>query len=147
MTPGRAPGGRIVVGVDGSEGSVRALGWAARQADLTGATLEVVACWEWPSSYGWGLPLPADYRPDEDAATALAGIVDAARRDHPGVEIRSRVVEGHPARILIESSADADLLVVGSRGHGEFSGMLLGSVSEHCVTNAHCPVLVMRGPT
>lgn len=147
MTPGRAPGGRIVTGVDGSDSSIRALGWAARQAELTGATLEVVACWDWPSTYGWGMPIPSDYRPDAEAAAALAEIVEGARRAHPGVEIRSSVVQGHPARVLVDRSVDADLLVVGSRGHGEFSGMLLGSVSEHCVTNAHCPVLVLReGP-
>jgi nucleotide-binding universal stress UspA family protein len=64
--------------------------------------------------------------------------------DYPGVVIREIVFEGHPAPALVQASRDADLLVVGSRGHGEFVGMLLGSVSEHCVTNAHCPVLVLR---
>jgi nucleotide-binding universal stress UspA family protein len=145
VTTGAAHGGRIVVGVDGSEMSVRALRWAARQADLTGAGVEVVACWDWPSSYGWGSPLPADYRPDADTEAALDEILATARQAHPGVTFRPRVVEGHPARVLVEASAGADLLVVGSRGHGEFAGMLLGSVSGHCVTNAHCPVLVLRG--
>jgi nucleotide-binding universal stress UspA family protein len=56
----------------------------------------------------------------------------------------STVIEGHPAPALIEASRGADLFVLGSRGHGEFVGMLLGSVSEHCVTHAHCPVLVLR---
>ena len=140
-----AGAGRIVVGVDGSEASVRALGWAARQGGLTGATVEVVACWDWPSSYGWGMPLPADYRPDADAEAALEQLVAGVRAAHPGVAFRTRVVEGHPARVLVDLSGGADLLVVGSRGHGEFAGMLLGSVSEHCVTNARCPVLVLRG--
>ena len=60
------------------------------------------------------------------------------------MNIDPRVVSGHPAPILVEASKGADLLVVGSRGHGEFVGMLIGSVSEYCATNAHCPVLVHR---
>lgn len=145
VTTGDRTAGRIVVGVDGSETSVRALRWAARQAERTGATVEVLACWEWPSSSGWGMPLPADYRPDRDAEAALDDIVATARAAHPGVRFDPQVVEGHPARVLVEASSGADLLVVGSRGHGEFAGMLLGSVSQHCVTDAHCPVLVLRG--
>ena len=140
-----APSGTIVVGVDGSEASLAALGWAVRQAELTGAAVEVVACWQWPSSTGWAAPVPDDYRPDLVAEKELTEIVDNARRENPSVAFRPKVMEGPPARALIEASANADLLVVGSRGHGEFSGMLLGSVSEHCVTNAHCPVLVFRG--
>jgi nucleotide-binding universal stress UspA family protein len=135
---------RITVGVDGSPSSLAALGWAVRQAELTGAVVEVVATWEWPSTYGWGAPLPDDYRPDEEAAKALAQIVEPVRAEHPDLEVGTRVLEGHPAQILVEASKESDLLVVGSRGHGEFAGMLLGSVSTHCVTNAHCPVLVLR---
>lgn len=140
-----AHSGTIVVGVDGSDSSLLALGWAIGQAELTGATVEVVACWQWPSSTGWSVPVPDDYRPDQTAEAALAEIVDTARREHPSVAFRPLVMEGPPARALIEASGHADLLVVGSRGHGEFAGMLLGSVSEHCVTNARCPVLVFRG--
>lgn len=145
-TAARAPSGPIVVGVDGSKASLSALGWAVRQAELTGATVEVVACWQWPSSTGWSVPVPDDYRPDQTAEAALAEIVDTARSENPSVTFRPRVMEGPAALALIEASAGAELLVVGSRGHGEFAGMLLGSVSEHCVTNAHCPVLVFRGP-
>ncbi|MGH9092790.1 MAG: universal stress protein [Acidimicrobiales bacterium] len=141
---GEAATGHIVVGVDGSEASVSALRWAARQGGLTGAAVEVVACWEWPSTYGWGMPVPADYHPDADAESALEQLVAGVRAAHPDVAFVPRVVEGHPARVLVELSAGADLLVVGSRGHGEFAGMLLGSVSTHCVAHAHCPVLVMR---
>ena len=65
-------------------------------------------------------------------------------RAHPNITVRPRAVEGHPAHVLIEASRGAELLVVGSRGHGAFSGMVLGSVSQHCVTQAHCPVLVLR---
>jgi nucleotide-binding universal stress UspA family protein len=135
---------RIIVGVDGSSSSIGALEWAAQQAKLSGAALEVIITWEWPSGYGWALPLPADYSPENDARILLDEMVTTARAAQPDVDIHTTVVEGHPAPVLVDASRSADLLVVGSRGHGEFAGMLLGSVSEHCVTNAHCPVVVVR---
>ncbi len=135
---------RIVVGVDGSGSSLRALEWAARQAELTGARLEVVTTWQWPRTYGGPLPYANDWDPSADAQKAQAEAVEPVRKRHPDVEIDLNVVEGHAAPALVNASRGADLLVVGSRGHGEFVGMLLGSVSEHCVTNAHCPVLVLR---
>jgi nucleotide-binding universal stress UspA family protein len=135
---------RIVVGLDGSQSSIVALEWAASQAELTGASLEVLMTWEWPTSYGMALAVPSDYDPTHESENLLRDLLKPIREAHPSVSIESRVVEGHPAPVLVEASHGADLLVVGSRGHGEFAGMLLGSVSEHCVTNAHCPVLVMR---
>jgi nucleotide-binding universal stress UspA family protein len=135
---------RIVVGVDGSGSSVRALTWAAGQAQLTGAVLEVVTTWEWPTSYGWGVVIPEGWSPTEDAQKVLDQAVGPVAEAYPKVTIHPLILEGHPAPVLVRESEGADLLVVGSRGHGEFSGMLLGSVSEHCVTNAHCPVLVLR---
>jgi nucleotide-binding universal stress UspA family protein len=135
---------RIVVGVDGSGSSVRALNWAAQQAELTGAQLEVITTWEWPMSYGWAAPYVPDWDPSADARKVLTEAVELVRQAHPGVTVDTNVAEGHPAPALVEASRGADLLVLGSRGHGEFVGMLLGSVSEHCVTNAHCPVLVVR---
>jgi nucleotide-binding universal stress UspA family protein len=138
------PHERVVVGVDGSGSSLRALAWAARQAELTGARLEVVTTWQWPMTYGGPLPYAIDWDPSADAHKVQAEAVEPVRRKHPDVEIDLNVVEGHAAPALVDASRGADLLVVGSRGHGEFVGMLLGSVSEHCVTNAHCPVLVLR---
>ena len=135
---------RIVVGIDGSGSSLRALEWAAQQAELTGATLEVVITWQWPRSYGWTIPVPDDFDPAADAAATLSHAVDELKVAHPGITVTSKTVEGHPAQVLIDLSVGADLLVVGSRGHGEFAGMLLGSVSGHCVTNASCPVLILR---
>jgi nucleotide-binding universal stress UspA family protein len=70
--------------------------------------------------------------------------VDRVRSDYPAVKVETAVVEGPPARVLVDLSADADLLVVGSRGRGGFSGLLLGSVSQQCVDHAHCPVTVVR---
>ncbi len=145
MTPEDPPGGgRIVVGIDGSPPSLDALSWAARQADLTGSTLEIVMTWEWPASYGWAAPVPTDFDPEEDVRKALEDAVASVRAAYPDLSIDPRVVSGHPAPILVEASKGADLLVVGSRGHGEFVGMLIGSVSEYCATNAHCPVVVFR---
>ena len=135
---------RIVVGVDGGESSLHALDWAIRQAELSNAALEVVSTWEWPTSYGRGMPLPLAYEPANETAAALENVLAAIRPLHPALDIHTAVVKGHPAAVLVEASRNADLLVVGSRGHGEFVGMLLGSVSEHCVASADCPVLVYR---
>jgi nucleotide-binding universal stress UspA family protein len=144
MTSAAVDAGRIVVGVDGSPSSLAALDWAARQGELTGSSLELVMAWEWPTSYGAPFVFTTEWNPAADAAKVLDGAVATLRAAHPGLAIDSTVVEGHPAVALVGASEVAQLLVVGCRGHGEFAGMLLGSVSEHCVTNAHCPVLVMR---
>jgi nucleotide-binding universal stress UspA family protein len=135
---------RIVVGVDGSVSSTEALDWAARQAELTGSHVDVVMAWEWPMVYGSPYAFPADYDPIADATRVLDEVISRAATAHPTVGFRPIVTRGHPAPALVAASEGADLLVVGSRGHGEFAGMLLGSVSEHCVTNAHCPVVVLR---
>jgi nucleotide-binding universal stress UspA family protein len=138
---------RVVVGVDGSANSLAALNWAARYAETTGALLEAITTWEWPNTYGVALVVPPGYDPDADARAVLEESLTAVRQTHRGLAIRPVVVQSHPAPALVGASRGADLLVVGSRGHGEFTGMLLGSVSEHCVTNAHCPVLVLRDRT
>lgn len=138
------PNQRIVVGVDGSRSSVAALEWALGQAERTGSSLEVIMSWEWPTNYGWAYPLPPEYDPKVDAEKILSDVLAPCLLAHADVPVQMTVVEGHPAPVLVEASKSADLLVVGSRGHGEFAGMLLGSVSEHCTTNAHCPVLVLR---
>jgi nucleotide-binding universal stress UspA family protein len=135
---------RIVVGVDGSESSVAAVEWALRQAKLTGSSLEVITTWEWPTNYGWAYPFPPEYDPKVDAQKMLSDALAPLLVAHPDVPVTSTVVEGHPAPVLVAASKSADLLVVGSRGHGEFLGMLIGSVSEHCATNALCPVLILR---
>jgi nucleotide-binding universal stress UspA family protein len=145
MTYTEAPKpGKIVVGIDGSPASLEALRWAMRQATLTGSRLEVVVTWEWPQSYGWAPPYPSDYSPSADARKTLEEAVVEVGAAFPDVRTDLTVVEGHPAPALVEASKGADLLVVGSRGHGEFAGMLIGSVSEHCTAIAKCPVVVVR---
>jgi len=137
---------RIVVGVDGAEPSLAALRWAVRQAELTGAPLDIVSAWEWPVSYlGWETPVPPDYDPADEARRQLDKAVSAVLTPGDAIEVQQSVIEGHPAPVLEALSKSADLIVVGSHGHGEFTGMLLGSVSQHCVTHCHCPVVVIRG--
>jgi nucleotide-binding universal stress UspA family protein len=136
---------RIVVGVDGSDCSKDALRWAARQAGFTGAAVDAVAAWQFPTFYGWA---PADSEDLDFASFAgqtLAGAVDDVfGPEHPDW-LRTRVIEGHAAQVLVEASAGADLLVVGSRGYGGFADALLGSVSTYCVHHARCPVTVIHG--
>ena len=138
------PDHRIVVGIDGSPSSVAALNWALRQADLTGSTLEAITTWEWPTAGGLGMATPAAFDPKHDAQLVLDQVVASAEPGHSAVSIDSKVVGGPAGTALVDASRGADLLVVGSRGHGELVSFLLGSVSEHCVTHAHSPVLVVR---
>ena len=138
-------GHRIVVGVDGSDPSKAALAWAVRQGRLTGATVEAVIAWELPVNYGTPAPLmppPTDFEKAAREVITLA-IADVTAPDEQ-VTIRPKVVEGNAPRILLDASAGADLLVVGSRGHGGFVEALLGSVGQHCVHHATCPVVVIR---
>ncbi len=139
---------RVVVGVDGSAGSKTALTWAMTEARLSGSAVEAITTWQDPIlnafSYGYA---PAVYD-DPDFPAALAKLLDdtiaevSGQLEHP-VAVLSRVVEGHPAQVLLDAAADAQLLVVGSRGHGTFAGIMLGSVSQHCVQHAPCPVVVV----
>jgi nucleotide-binding universal stress UspA family protein len=137
---------RIVVGVDGSEPSKQALGWAIEQAGLTGATVDAVIVWEYPVTYAWGTVAIVDA--DELATAseqALAETVAEVAGADPPVRVECYVITGHPAYELVLYAKDADLLVVGSRGHGGFVGAMLGSVSHYCVHHATCPVVVIRG--
>jgi nucleotide-binding universal stress UspA family protein len=136
------PTARIVVGVDGSPASVAALRWAIVQAELTSAEVQAVTSWQTPGQYGFEYAaVPADW-PDLARRTLADAIREAG--DGSPLDVSSLVLEGHPAHVLVEVSLGAQLLVVGSRGHGGFAGMLLGSVSEYVIAHASCPVLVVR---
>ncbi len=135
---------RVVVGIDGSASSLDALDWAGDYAASTGAPVELVAAWSWPDSYGWAVPLPDGYSPSHDAERVLSEGSARLLERHPELSVTTAALEGHPAQLLVELSAGASLLVVGSRGHGQFAGMVIGSVSEHCAAHAHCPVLVFH---
>jgi nucleotide-binding universal stress UspA family protein len=145
MTEGPVAGEhRIVVGVDGSEPSKQALRWGAHLAARFGARLEAVAAWDFPASYGFA-SVPADWDPARDMRQALDETVQAAFGDQPLPGLRREVREGGAARVLIEASQGATMLVVGSRGHGGFTGLLLGSVSSNVAEHAPCPVLIIHG--
>ncbi len=139
---------RIVAGVDGSPSSRAALGWAIRQARLTHGTVDAVMAWEIPmvaQSYGWApVYVEEDGTFEEDASKGLEAVLSQDVEPTDSGLVRSRVIKGHPAQVLLDAAYDADLLVVGSRGHGSFAEALLGSVSQHCVHYARCPVLIMR---
>jgi nucleotide-binding universal stress UspA family protein len=135
---------RIVVGVDGSEGSQHALRWAARQAELTGARLEVVTSWEYPATYGWVPVPPEDYALEEFATKSQEEAISAVFGADVPARLERKVVQGHPAEILVQASEGAELLVVGSRGYGGFADAMLGSVSTYAIHHAHGPVTVIR---
>jgi nucleotide-binding universal stress UspA family protein len=137
----------VIVGVDGSPESTEALAWAARYAAATGAKITAVHAWHYPAAG----PVQAGRPPQpitEQVRATMQETLDKALTEVFGTaapdNLDTKVAYGHPAMVLVNESEGADLLVVGSRGHGAFHGMLLGSVSIHCVTNATCPVVVVR---
>ncbi len=145
-----AHGERVVVGVDSSEGSQAALHWAVSEARLRGAGIHLVMAWQQPQYYGAGNGMVLGMDPSGGTGTILA---DAAETElarlgtEAGAGARAAItweaVEGHPAEVLVRASEDAAMVVVGSRGHGGFVGALLGSVSQHVVAHARCPVVVI----
>jgi nucleotide-binding universal stress UspA family protein len=152
-----APGHRkriVVVGADGSEGSRQALRLAAQEAELRGAALHALHAWQIPLILALPEPSIAGFAvvsaDDLDRVAQLSEeqgvrILDEALAElaGSGIEIEREVVEANPAEALVRASSGAELLVVGSRGRGGFSSLLLGSVSQHCLEHAHCPVAVV----
>lgn len=139
----------VIVGVDGSSHSRQALEWAFEYGRRYEVPIEAVNVWQIPPASMYAYLSPAGFGGDVDitsslqnyAQTALDETVDAVLgRDAP---VTKRVEQGHPAAVLVDAAASARLLVVGSRGHGAFVGMLIGSVSQHCVAHAPCPVTVV----
>lgn len=139
------PALQVIVGVDGSAQSVLALTWACRRAQTCGDVIRAICTWSLGASGEDWTALPgAEAEGQRRAEGALQAAVDAVRREHPAADIETLVVEGPAAHVLVQMSADADQLVVGSRGLGGFKGLLLGSVSIQCVHHSRCPVTVVR---
>lgn len=142
-----APRPPIVVGVDGSASSIGALRRGARIAEALDLPLEAVTTWHVPDIYGGFLGESAMPAASDIAGGAQAMLDDTVTAVF-GLEIpswfRGSIREGRAARTLIEASEGAEMLIVGSRGHGGFVGLLLGSVSEACAEHASCPVLVFH---
>ena len=137
----------IVVGVDGSPGSRKALAWAAAEAADHGADLSVVNVWEHTLLPPAGsVSVSEHYVPEPSQRTTdeLVRVIKEELGDDPPVQIQAQVKESRPAKVLIDESAAADLLVVGQRGHGGFAGLVLGSVSQHVAAYAKCAVTVVR---
>jgi nucleotide-binding universal stress UspA family protein len=137
---------RIVVGVDGSDESRAALAWALQQAHTVGARLDVVHVWHYPwvvtasgaAAAGVGLE---EY--EAEGRRLLADEVASLGKAAADLEIHPRLGTGNATHVLLQAADGADLLVVGSRGRGGFSGLLLGSVSQQCAHHAPCPVVIV----
>jgi nucleotide-binding universal stress UspA family protein len=146
--------GRIVVGTDGSRSACAAVAWAAREASLRGVELQVIHAWTpglaaYPSP--WYTPSDVGVEASFEASQTIAARICETAREQanaaaPGVDVRCESIEGGSTQVLLDQSADADLLVVGARGHGGFIGLVLGSVSDQCARHAHIPVVVVPAP-
>lgn len=134
---------RIVVGVDGSPGSAVALAWAADQATLTDASLEVLMAWRHPEQVEH-MGDAVDTL-DSERKSLMDEMLEPVLHAHPTLDVHPSIVHADPAPFLVNASLGADLLVVGAQGRSELSGLLLGSVADYCVGHSHCPVLVARG--
>lgn len=136
---------RIVVGVDGSEGSQAALAYAFEEAEIRGADVHAVQAWQPAPSAALVLGYSAilDDMPDIRAETFRRSLAPWRDR-YPGVRVTESLVCGHPVELLCEASAMADLVVVGSRGHGPIVSAIFGSVSHGVLHHSHCPVAVVR---
>jgi nucleotide-binding universal stress UspA family protein len=137
----------IVVGIDGSEGSARALDFAAEEARMRNRPLRIVAAWQaYFPVYAGGLVAPPPVVPEELEKTTRSDAEEQAAEvleRHAGVSSDVVVREGSASAVLVEESKGADMLVVGSRGRGGFTGLLLGSVSQQASHHATCPVVIV----
>ncbi len=157
---------RIVVGVDGSQGSLNALLWALGEARARKTPVNAVFAWEYHPPWvdpGLGSMFPLAYQPEggvpadefADTAASVGKLLDAAiskvaesdpDRASGQVPLTREMVQGHAAHVLLKSVSECDTLVVGSHGHGGFIGAVLGSVSQHVVSHSRCPVVVVPAP-
>jgi nucleotide-binding universal stress UspA family protein len=132
----------LIVGFDGSAASLIALERGITMASALGAPLHLVAAWQLPIQYsGFGV---VDWSPEEFTRAMVADAVHARFGDHVPEWFSTELHQGGAAGVLLEASRDAQMLIVGSRGHGGFVGLLLGSVSSAVVGHSRCPVLVMH---
>jgi nucleotide-binding universal stress UspA family protein len=133
----------VVVGVDGSAGSLEALRWALEEARLRTVRLRAIHSWIYLNALVPALAADATTTAQQAAETVLDHAF-AALGDTDDVEVERAIVQGPAAQVLIDAVSEHDLLVVGSRGHSGFAGLLLGSVSHQCAQHAPCPVVIVR---
>jgi len=140
----------VIVGVDGSEGAQKALVQAANEATLRGSRLRVICAWNIsPAAFDGGFVGADQTTLDsfrQNAETIVGEALAQVKRAQPAQPCEGKAIEGQAAQVLLEEARDASLIVVGSRGHGGFASLLLGSVSQQVVHHAPCPVLVVRQP-
>lgn len=134
---------RILVGIDGSEGSKAALRWAIDEAKAHGATIEALLAWSYLDQTAFGSDFQPDYS-EEDALAQLRRAVDEVVGDRSEAPIELTTICELPARALIEASSRADHVVVGARGLGGFRELLLGSVSHQVANHVACPVTIVK---
>ncbi|GAB3155613.1 universal stress protein [Micromonospora sonneratiae] len=154
MITGRTPSGTphpILVGYDGSDGSRAAVAWALDEGARSGAPVVLAYAFEWMTTAGWiGPGIGVGVWPDDVARKEIESLlretVAEAARTHPGVDVRGELLDGPPAPLLQDRSAKASVVVLGSRGHGGFAGLLAGSTTVSVSAHAHCPVVVVRDP-
>ncbi|MFH8381825.1 universal stress protein [Kitasatospora sp. NPDC018058] len=137
-------GPRVVVGVDGSPSSHAALRWAVRHAALIGGVVDAVGAWEPPSHFGWSAPVVDTAFDRELAERRFADELHTVLGEDQPVQVRRSLVMGDPSDVLLDASQGAEVLVVGTHGHGGFTRVLLGSVSTRCAQHADCPVVIVR---
>lgn len=137
---------KIIVGVDGSEASLEALRKARYLAEPLNAQIEAVGCWEFPRMYDGYLMTDIGGGIRENAAKVLNQAVTTVFGAATPTNVKINLIQGDPKSALIKASQNADLLMVGRRGHGGFRGLLIGSVSSACVAHAKCPVMVVHAP-
>lgn len=134
---------RIVVGVDGSEPSLKALEWAIEEARRWRSVLDVVTAWSFPmvKGYAWThSPEDVENSAKEVIETALSHVSQEATE----LVVRGEALDGEPGPVLVDAAVGAELLVVGARGLGGFQRLLLGSVSSYCAQHATCSVMIVR---
>lgn len=137
------------MGVDGSDGAIAALRWALTEAALRAASVDALHAWEYPyvADVTGMAAYPVGRGDLEDAARGtLDQAMEAAGPAPDGVRVERILGHGGAASVLLDAAKGADLLVVGTRGHGGFTGLLLGSVSQQCTHHATCPVVVVPAP-
>lgn len=136
---------RIIVGVDGSDASLEALRYAQYLAGSLNAHIEAIGCWDYPRMYDSYI-LAGIEGFKESAEKVLSQAVTSVFGTDTPSNLTVSLVQGDPRSVLIKAGKNADLLIVGRKGHGRLAGMLMGSVSSYCIAHATCPVMVAHTP-
>ena len=134
---------KIIVGVDGSPSSNAALEWAAQEAEIRGSTLELIHAWNYPNlGYEGYVAVLEDF--EKDASALLNEVVASVRKNYPNLKLVSPLIQGPTAQTIMDRAKEADMVVVGSRGRGGFSALLLGSVGQQLVHHCPAPVVIIH---